>query len=122
MYCFALQLKSDGSFLGTNSANELLQVHSSDFPELWNMTKCFVVAISIASIGVAASVIFLALAKPTIWNAWPAFSASIAEPPLVSKPHLSTPGEVHTAYQSNMAIACAGSVSMQPAHSTLSSS
>lgn len=70
------------------------QVNSSEFPEMWNMTKCLAVAWSIAAVGTVAALIFLAAAKPTVWNAWPAFDTTISHPPYVTRPTYSTPGEV----------------------------
>ena len=72
------------------------QVHSSEFPEMWNMTKCLAVALSIAAVGILSSVLFLAAAKPTVWNGWHAFDVTISQPPYVSNPEYSTPGEVQS--------------------------
>ncbi|KAK9806555.1 hypothetical protein WJX73_000387 [Symbiochloris irregularis] len=70
------------------------KANSSEYPETWNMTKCLGVALSIAAVGTTATVIFLAAAKPTVWNAWPAFGVTISEEPLTTSPIYSTPGEV----------------------------
>ena len=56
------------------------------------MTKCLSVGAAIAVVHIAGSVIFLALAKPTAWNAWPAFGTSVR--PLDPGSYLNTPGQV----------------------------
>lgn len=47
-----------------------MQVHSSDIPETFNMTKCLAVALAIGSIGVGTLVLLLLLADPTSLNFW----------------------------------------------------
>ena len=47
---------------------------------------------SIAASNILGSLIFLSLAKPTKWNAWPAFGTFVR--PLDPESYLSTPGEV----------------------------
>ena len=56
------------------------------------MQKCLAVAASIAASNILGSLIFLSLAKPSKWNAWPAFGAYIQ--PLDPQSYLNTPGEV----------------------------
>lgn len=46
----------------------VLQVHSSDIPLIWNMTKCLVVAACTAAVGIAGSVLLLWLSLPTRVN------------------------------------------------------
>ena len=44
------------------------QVHSSDMPLTWNMTKCLVVAACTAAVGIAGSVLLLFLSLPNHLN------------------------------------------------------
>jgi hypothetical protein len=50
-------------------------VHSSDVPELFNMTMCLAVATAISTIGVGTLVLLLLLADPTRLNWWHCESA-----------------------------------------------
>ena len=63
------------------------------------MTKCLAVALSMTLVGSAATIIFFAAAKPTVWNGWHAFDVTISHPPYVTNPGYATPGEVCTCTQ-----------------------
>lgn len=72
-------------------------MHSSDLPQIWNMTKCLAVAALTAGVGILGSVIFLWLCLPT-GVAW--FSA--LNTPLradIIKPH-TTNGEARPPHPS----------------------
>ena len=55
------------------------------------MTKCLSVASAVAAVNITGSILFLALAKPTVWNVWPAFGTHVQ--PLDPASYLTTPGQ-----------------------------
>jgi hypothetical protein len=69
-----------------------VQVHSSDIPQLWNMTKCLVVSLFTGAVGVLGSVLFLWLSLPNHVNWFGLFGAPLdVDNPI--KPH-TTNGQV----------------------------
>jgi hypothetical protein len=68
------------------------QVHSSDMPQTWNMTKCLVVAACTAAVGIAGSVLLLYLSLPSRVN-WFAALGTPVDHGLPVAPH-STNGQV----------------------------
>jgi hypothetical protein len=72
-----------------NNSSSWLQVHSSDKPELWNMTKDLLIAFGIASVGILGSVLLLYFASLDRVNWWP----SSAQLEITGQPGI-TPGQV----------------------------
>ena len=54
-----------------------VQVHSSEYPQIWNMTKCLLVALCTAAVGVAGSVALLFLSLPERVNWFQYFQTPI---------------------------------------------
>lgn len=52
------------------------QVHSSDHPMHWNMTKDVCIAFAIAAVGVVGTVILVPMVRPTLWFLWPELNTS----------------------------------------------
>ena len=55
------------------------KVHSSERPNIWNMTKCLAVAFAIAAVNVGAAVLLLVLANPRGVNWWSIFGTSLED-------------------------------------------
>ena len=73
------------------------QVHSSDLPQLWNMTKCLAVAALTSGVGILGSVLFLWLCLPDRVAMFSAFDTPLRADDV--KPH-TTHGEVSDDYTS----------------------
>ena len=62
------------------------KVHSSERPNVWNMTKCLAVAFAIAIVNVGATVLLLVLANPRGVNWWSIFGTSLDDDPFSTYP------------------------------------
>ena len=79
-----------------------MQVHSSEYPQIWNMTRCLLVALCTAAVGVAGSValLFLSLPERVDWfqylpdahRPWPAHSSAQHQWPGMSANHCNVAG------------------------------
>ena len=54
-----------------------MQVHSSEYPQIWNMTKCLFVALCTAAVGIAGSVVLLFSSLPERLNWFQYFGTPI---------------------------------------------
>lgn len=74
-----------------------MQVHSSEYPQIWNMTRCLLVALCTAAVGIAGSVVLLLLSLPEGINWFQYFQTPI-DHGLPTAAH-STNGQVCQAWQ-----------------------
>lgn len=70
-----ISLTNDLSVMATSFDH----VHSSALPEIWNMTRCLVVAVALAAVGVGSSMLLLLLCTSLDW--WGAWDVTLVPNP-----------------------------------------